>query len=171
VALPDALQALHTDEPGSSSRAAVALREEWSEIMPVMASAADTVQEVLQQQEGVFGALVQQLSQHKETKLLHAQPDSMSVDVCFCIDVTGSMSGWIEACKAQVQAIAQGLMPKLENKCPDVEVLVRWALVAYRDVGDAQRLLELPFTEDSSKLVKEVSRIVVSVCPVEDKTA
>ena len=164
VALPDALQALYTDEPGSSSSTSsrgAAGREEWAEIMPVMASAADTVQEVLQQQQNVFGDLVQQLSQQKEAKLLHAQPDNMSVDVCFCIDVTGSMSGWIEACKAQVQAIAEGLVPRLEKKCPDIQVLVRWGLVAYRDVGDAQQLQELPFTEDGKELVEMVSDLLV----------
>jgi hypothetical protein len=165
VALPDALQALYTDEPGSSSsassRGAVAMREEWAEIMPVMASAADAVQDVLGQQVNVFGDLVQQLGQHKEAKLLHAQPDNMSLDICFCIDVTGSMSGWLEACKAQVQAIAEGLVPKLEKKCPDIQVVVRWGLVAYRDVGDAQQLQELAFTEDGAELVKMVSGSLV----------
>lgn len=95
--LPDALQALYAaEEAGSAgSSAAAAADEDWSVLMPVMAGAASSVQEVLSQQRSVFGDLVQQLSQHKEAKLINAEPDDMSVDVCFCIDVTGSMSGWI----------------------------------------------------------------------------
>jgi hypothetical protein len=125
--------------------------------MPVMSGAAAAVEEVLQQQSSVFGDLVRQLSQHKEAKLIHAQPDDMSVDICFCIDVTGSMSGWIEACKAQIQAIADGLMPKIQEKCQDIDVRVRWGVVAYRDHGDQEQLQQLPFTEDTKELVAMVS--------------
>lgn len=162
AAVPDALQALYTQEEsagGSSSRSGAA--ENWTELMPVMAGAASTVEEVLRQQSSVFGDLVRQLSRHKEAKIIHAQPDDMSVDVCFCLDVTGSMSGWIEACKAQIQAIADGLMPKIQKKCPDIQVRVRWGVVAYRDHNDQQQLQELPFTEDSKEVVKMVSIIAL----------
>jgi uncharacterized protein YegL len=161
--LPDALQALYAaDETAAASSssgpaAAAAAGEDWAELMPVMSGAAATVEEVLQQQSSVFGDLVRQLSQHKEAKLIHAQPDEMSVDICFCIDVTGSMSAWIEACKAQIQAIADGLMPKIQEKCKDIAVRVRWSAVAYRDVGDAQQLQELQFTEDTKEVVTWVS--------------
>lgn len=169
AALPDALQALYAADDAaassSSSSSAAVAGEDWSELMPVMAGAAGTVQEVLQQQSSVFGDLVKQISRHKEAKLIHAQPDDMSVDVCFCLDVTGSMSGWIEACKAQIQAIADGLMPKIQKKCPDIAVRVRWGLVAYRDHGDAQQLQQLGFTEDGKELVGMVSgQNCASVC-------
>uniref|UniRef100_A0A383V437 VWFA domain-containing protein n=1 Tax=Tetradesmus obliquus TaxID=3088 RepID=A0A383V437_TETOB len=71
------------------------------------------------------------------------------------------MSGWIEACKAQIQAIADGLLPKIQDKCKDIDVRVRWGVVAYRDVGDAQQLQELPFTEDSKELVAMVKKLQV----------
>jgi len=156
--LPDALQALYAAEEagGAGSSAAAAADEDWSVLMPVMAGAASSVQEVLSQQRSVFGDLVQQLSRHKEAKLIHAEPDDMSVDVCFCIDVTGSMSGWIEACKAQITTICDGLLPKISKKCPDVEVKVRWSLVAYRDQGDTDQLQELDFTEDPKELIAKV---------------
>eukprot|EP00775_Hariotina_reticulata_P003371 gene3371-3646_t len=165
ASLPDALLGLYAaDETlatatGSGSSGAPAPREDWSELMPVLAGAAQTVEEVLQQQSSVFAALVKQLSQQKEAKLIHAEPDDMSVDVCFCLDVTGSMSGWIEACKAQVQAIASGLLPKIQKRCPDIAIRVRWGLVAYRDEGDAQQLQELPFTEDNNELVSMVKQL------------
>jgi hypothetical protein len=56
----------------------------------------------LEGQARLFTGLVRALGDEVEAKVLHTQPDDMSVDVCFAIDVTGSMSGWIEACKAQV---------------------------------------------------------------------
>jgi len=172
ASLPDALLGLYAaDEPwatasGSDSSRAPATREDWSELMPVLAGAAKTVEEVLQQQSSVFAGLVKQLSQQKEAKIIHAEADDMSVDVCFCLDVTGSMSGWIEACKAQVEAIAGGLLPKIQKKCPDIAVRVRWGLVAYRDVGDAQQLQELPFTEDNNELVSMVSSDIEADHPI-----
>ena len=157
--LPDALQALYAAKEAGAAGAVAAPAagaEDWSVLMPVMTGAANTVQQVLAQQRGVFGDLVQQLSSHKEAKPIHAEPDDMSVDVCFCIDVTGSMSGWIEACKAQISAICKGLMPKIQKKCPDVDVKVRWSLVAYRDYGDADQLQVLDFTEDPQQLEHKV---------------
>eukprot|EP00878_Enallax_costatus_P013375 GHUV01013985.1.p1 GENE.GHUV01013985.1~~GHUV01013985.1.p1 ORF type:complete len:1200 (+),score=534.70 GHUV01013985.1:114-3713(+) len=161
ASLPDALQALYTQEESAASASSMraAAGEEWAELMPIMAGAASSVQEVLQQQSNVFGDLVRQLSRNKEAKLTHAQPDDMSVDVCFCLDVTGSMSGWIEACKAQIQAIADGLMPKIQKKCPDIQVKVRWGLVAYRDHGDQEQLQQLQLTEDSKELVRMVKKL------------
>jgi hypothetical protein len=155
--LPDALQALYAAQEAGSSSSTAAAEEDWSALMPVMAGAANSVQEVLAQQRSVFGDLVEQLSRHKEAKLIHAEPDDMSVDVCFCIDVTGSMSGWIEACKAQITAICTGLLPKIQRKCPDVPVKVRWSLVAYRDYDAVDKLQVMDFTEDPQQLSSKVS--------------
>ncbi len=33
------------------------------------------------------------------------------------LDATGSMSGWIEKCKAEIEAIATGLLPQIQEVC------------------------------------------------------
>jgi hypothetical protein len=153
AALPDALQALYSGEAASGSRVA---GEDWEELRPVVASAAATVQEVLQQQASFFGGLVKQLGENKEAKLHCTSPGDLSVDICFCIDATGSMSGWIQACKDQIAAIVTGLVPKISQKHPDIQVVVRWGLVAYRDVGDKDQLQMTDFSEDGGQLVAKV---------------
>jgi hypothetical protein len=108
--LPDALQALFSqDEPsagGAPVPPAAAPGGAGAGLVPVRRGAAESLDGLLQVQlEGqarLFTGLVRALGDEVEAKVLHTQPDDMSVDVCFAIDVTGSMSGWIEACKAQV---------------------------------------------------------------------
>ncbi len=52
------------------------------------------------------------------------------VEVCFCLDTTGSMTGLIEAAKLKVWAICNQILNA--RPMPDLKV----ALVAYRDKGD-----------------------------------
>ncbi len=84
----------------------------------------------------------------------------MTVDICFALDVTGSMSAWLEACKAQISAIVTGLAPKIQQKAGDaLPVSMRWSLVAYRDACDgAGQLHTVDFCSEGAELVKEVRR-------------
>lgn len=166
--LPDALQALFSaDEAGagsSSTAAAAAAGEDWHVLMPVVAGAAGSVREVLEQQRSVFGDLVKQISQHKEAKVIEGRADAMTIDVCMCVDATGSMGGWINACKVQMQAICDSLVPRIEQEQPGVSIHVRWGLVAYRDVGDPDQLQVQELTDNTALLVSRVSLHGASRC-------
>ncbi len=64
------------------------------------------------------------------------------IEVCFVLDTTGSMSGLIEGAKQKIWAIANQMIaakPKPELK---------FALVAYRDRGDAYIVTSHPLTDD-----------------------
>jgi hypothetical protein len=51
------------------------------------------------------------------------------IDICFCVDATGSMSGEL----AQVQSTIVAIIKKIENKVRTEGVTLRFAVVTYRD--------------------------------------
>lgn len=55
------------------------------------------------------------------------------VDVCFVLDLTGSMGTWIDACKSHIGAIIEALRDELDVG------QVRVAFVGYRDWGERER--------------------------------
>ena len=55
------------------------------------------------------------------------------IDICFCLDATGSMSSEL----AQVQSTITSLIEKIENKVRSEGITLRFAVVAYRDHGDS----------------------------------
>ncbi len=88
----------------------------------------------------------------------HASPDAMSLDVAFVVDATGSMGAWLAAVKANIRAIAAGILPRIQQQYPGLQLAVRFALVAYRDVGDSPQFEEMGFTEDTHQLETKVRR-------------
>ncbi|CAF1528181.1 unnamed protein product, partial [Rotaria sordida] len=70
---------------------------------------------------------------------------SMSLDVCFVIDVTGSMTPWLSGVKQQINAITSGIITKIEEQFPDMNFILRYAVVAYRDEGDNPKIEMLEF--------------------------
>lgn len=55
------------------------------------------------------------------------------IDICFCLDATGSMSGEL----AQVQSTIKSLIEKIETKVRSEGITLRFSVVAYRDHGDS----------------------------------
>ena len=51
------------------------------------------------------------------------------VDVCFCVDATGSMAGQL----AQVQSAIVSIIKKIESKVATEGITLRFAIVTYRD--------------------------------------
>jgi hypothetical protein len=75
----------------------------------------------------------------------HAAPRPR-LEVTFALDATGSMGPWIADARSRIKAIADDLAsgePKPE---------VRFALVAYRDKGDAFVTKVHPFTTDADRM-------------------
>lgn len=64
------------------------------------------------------------------------------VDVAFVLDATGSMGPWIDEARARIKAIAADLA------AGDPQPDVRFALVSYRDRGDAYVTRVHPFDRD-----------------------
>lgn len=81
----------------------------------------------------------------------------MTLDVAFVLDVTGSMGAWLEACKANIRAIAKDILPRIHKQYPGLKLEVRFALLGYRDVGDNPQFEQQDFTTDISQLKAKVS--------------
>jgi hypothetical protein len=75
------------------------------------------------------------------------------IDLAFCIDTTGSMSGEIENVKAKTKE----LVAKLAGGKPSP--VIRVGLVAFRDHGDQYVTKVFPFSEDIDKVVKDISSL------------
>jgi hypothetical protein len=48
--------------------------------------------------------------------------------------------------------MVRDLLSKVQKQCKGLDVRVRWALVAYRDHGDADQLQVVPFEEKTDAL-------------------
>lgn len=79
------------------------------------------------------------------------------IDICFCLDATGSMSSEL----AQVQSIINSLIEKIQNKVRTEGITLRFAVVAYRDHGDSNIIEAQDFT-DAHDTIPFVNKLVAS---------
>ncbi len=76
---------------------------------------------------------------------------SVSVDVCFVLDTTGSMSGLIDGAKRKIWSIANSIVVAQKGGGS-----VRFALVAYRDRGDQYITKVFDLTDDLDKIFADL---------------
>ena len=78
-----------------------------------------------------------------------------SVDACFVLDCTGSMTSQIQAAKEKIGEIQSGIVGCLGNGGT-----VRFSVVGYRDYGSKNSQFEvLPFTEDVNDVQSFLSKL------------
>ena len=80
----------------------------------------------------------------------------MSLDLCFLVDCTGSMSPFIAVAKEQIKTILQGgdsVISKVKAAHNGIELEVRAGLLGYRDIGEEASEVLVPFTTDTDSLV------------------
>ncbi|GMH42204.1 hypothetical protein BSKO_10123 [Bryopsis sp. KO-2023] len=157
-AIPDALKMCQ--EQGSSHGSGLRLNmvddcEDWSEFAPVASDTRpwESVAHILKHHKSAFPDLLEKLRGERSAKLKTGnRPSAMTVDVCFVLDSTGSMGPWIEAAKSQIKVITGGIIPKINQEHPGIRVELRFAMVAYKDHGDADRIQVLQFTRNVEEL-------------------
>jgi hypothetical protein len=167
--LPAALSALFSAAEGAGAAVeAGPVRDtsDWSLVYrTLLASGKDDSRAVLDNLQQVFRPIVKQMSQEQELKMRNAQPDVMSLDLCFVLDCTGSMNAWIESAKVQMRAIASGILPKIQKQHPGIDLKMRFALVGYRDTCDGQdQFVVQPFEEDVAVLEQKVGQSCTGRC-------
>lgn len=79
------------------------------------------------------------------------------IDVCFCLDATGSMSSEL----AQVQSTITNLINRLSGKVRTEGVTLRFGVVAYHDHMDPKVLEILDFT-DADEAIRFVNKLTAS---------
>ena len=77
----------------------------------------------------------------------------MTLDVCFCIDVSGSMKPYLKALIAPganvLKTIIGAIGKKLRTELPSMAITLRLAGLAFRDLDDAQVFERLPFAQQT----------------------
>jgi hypothetical protein len=78
------------------------------------------------------------------------------LDLAFCVDLTGSMGGFIASAKAHMSRVLEALRKELKDG-------LRVAIVGYRDHSDGNKLLEThAFDGDLDRVLKAVNGLSVS---------
>jgi hypothetical protein len=104
------------EEASSAAQEALAM----STFIPKTAN-AESVDTVLKDAQAKwFEGLVRGLGGAAQLQISSAQPDHMSIDIAFILDVTGSMTAWLEACKANIKFIATEITHRI-SKQPEYE--------------------------------------------------
>jgi hypothetical protein len=78
-------------------------------------------------------------------------PQTKTIEVCFVLDTTGSMSGLIEGAKRKIWSIANSIVAANKG------ATVRFALVPYRDRGDEYVTKVFDLTDDLDKVYANLS--------------
>lgn len=79
------------------------------------------------------------------------------IDICFCVDATGSMSGEL----AQVQSTIVAIIKKIENKVRTEGITLRFAVVTYRDhpPQDSSYVTQYKDFTDANEIVEYVNKL------------
>ncbi|KAI6227529.1 Efk-1 [Aphelenchoides fujianensis] len=118
---------------------------------------AKTAKELQQQQRTAIKIRNEQLLQ-----AMQRIRTSRHVDLCFVVDATGSMTGYIQEVKDVVHKIVRELVPQKADDQSGSKAMVntlRLAFVAYRDYDYSKRFEILPFT----KRVDEFSEFCANI--------
>lgn len=139
-ALPDALRMLYEQEPNADDHSA-----DFTDDM--VASRVDggdqSVEEILNRTPpNAFPQLKEMLrAERRHAKIEEgSQPGNLSADICFVLDVTGSMSAWLDAAKQQIESIMAGVEVEIKKQYGQLKIEFRFGALVYRDVGDSGHL-------------------------------
>ena len=155
--MPNALESL-TDRLEGMTEIQIASQKDtidWSTVALLPRGTAETVEEVLSNREAVFPDLLKLMQTEREAKLIKGnRPSVLTVDICFTLDCSGSMSFWLSAAKQQIrvrdhllmtsvlhvvlQNISTGISEKIRQEHVGLELEFRFGIVAYRDYGDSE---------------------------------
>ncbi|CAF0973759.1 unnamed protein product [Adineta steineri] len=116
------------------------------------------------QSEKIFGPMIEELAGQRDMKLIERtlSPPDITVDICFCLDCTGSMSRWIGAVKIQLKEIISKIKTAILKKHEKLKIELRFAIVGYRDVQDDPRFFVLDFTSDVTVATEFVHGLTAS---------
>jgi hypothetical protein len=78
---------------------------------------------------------------------------SAHVQLCFLMDCTGSMQVWINAARDQIQTIIDQTRQEIGD------VIFEVGFVGYRDFGDTEQYINIPFTRDIDDLRRRIQDI------------
>ena len=160
--LPKALRSLYEQEMQLFS-------PEWPVNIPIEQNTSDNVmiKENLFddiKSKKIYHEMIKDLASERELTLVNSgqTPSNMIVDICFCLDCTGSMSRWLLATKEQMRLIIEGITTLIEKEYPTLKLQLRFAIVGYRDVGDREQFNIQEFTDKTEQVIAFLDRLTAS---------
>lgn len=155
-AVPTALKKLHEHEE-------MRTEVDWHKYAATLAGSDREVEDILRERSNAFPDLIEQLKGEREIKLEKGgTPSAMTIDLCFCLDSTGSMGQWIDAVKAQMSGIIKGIIPAIKEKYSGLDIRMKIGVVVYRDKGDSQEFDSIRFTEKIDDVMAFLSRQIAT---------
>ncbi|KAK9851373.1 hypothetical protein WJX84_010889 [Apatococcus fuscideae] len=93
--------------------------------------------DIIENLQPIFQQLHAEADQRKELKVAPGtMPDTIQLHIAFALDCTGSMQPWIAAARQQIRSITEAIVPKVKETVPEVQLALKFGLVAYRDYED-----------------------------------
>jgi len=125
----------------------------------------EEVDEILASPEKLFDHIQKDMKQEREANLVRGdKPSTISVDVAFCLDCTGSMSAWLGAAKSQILFIAKEIVPRIKKDYPEMDIELHFSVIEYRDYGDRDQIRAYPtdgsFTKDINAFSAHIQTLV-----------
>lgn len=162
AAMPSALgSALQGIYEGEEPLVDIRSNDEWSAFLPAVAGAAETTSDVFHNIDlEVFKKSM--LDDRKTEIIIHVgEAPIVSVDIAIVIDQTGSMKSWLQEIKGEIGLLVNGIEPAVKKQFGITELKLRFALVAYRDVGDDEHLkMVTDFVDDKKVFIKAINSLV-----------
>ncbi|CAF2481296.1 unnamed protein product [Rotaria sp. Silwood2] len=114
--------------------------------------------------EKVFAPLIEKLAGQRDMKLINtgSPPVDITMDICFCLDCTGSMSRWFAAIKIQMRQIISNIKTEIIKKYGSLKLQMRFAIVGYRDIQDRPQFFERDFTDQIDEIIQFLSDLTAS---------
>ncbi|CAF1361600.1 unnamed protein product [Adineta steineri] len=108
-----------------------------------------------------FGEFIHKLNGERDTFMtsIGSPPSNVTVDICFCLDITGSMSRWLSQTKVQMKVIITEIKRQINEKYPSLKLKLNFAIVGYRDITDNPQYETLNFTHDENEVVTFLDKL------------
>lgn len=109
----------------------------------------------------VFNEIIKELRGEREIKLVNSgqTASNIVVNICFCLDCTGSMSRWLEAAKGQMRLIIEGITALIKKEYPSLNLKLYFAVVAYRDISDQPQFQIQDFTDNVAQVINFLQKL------------
>ncbi|CAF5092407.1 unnamed protein product, partial [Rotaria sp. Silwood1] len=116
------------------------------------------------QSKKVFNDMIKDLAGQRELMLMNSgqPPSNILVNICFCLDCTGSMSRWLSAAKEQMKSIIDGITKLIQKEYPSLNLKLCFAIVAYRDINNKPQFFLQGFTDNTTEVINFLNRLTAS---------
>ncbi|CAF1153394.1 unnamed protein product [Didymodactylos carnosus] len=108
-----------------------------------------------------FDEFIQKLNGEREHFFTStgSPPSNIVVDICFCLDITGSMSRWLSQTKIQMKAIIKEIKGQINENYSSLKLKLNFAIVGYRDITDNPQYETLNFTHNEDQIIRFLDKL------------